>query len=596
MKVFLMISVKWEGLFLWGASHLLLFIYVFLLTFTVSGSSVSTQLVPRKGIGDRLSRDTTETPVTLNLFPEEPVQEACKPFVNVTNNQFFSPGYPGETYTNNTNCFLVVQAPPGYLVKLDFRDWFELESSPGCKHDYLEVRDGAHGFSNLLHNLFCGRNFPPMITSSDRYLWIHFRSDENIEGKGFRAVIEFIERPANLRIPEAMPCVMTIENEVEGEFGKADIDNNTMDFYKDNDMPIDCLWSITVEENWKIYLQFSEFSLEKPNDCTMNFIQVFSGKTDMSNIDQEFCGSVADTVNSKVNRMFVRFFSESKGTKTLFQANFTAFREQGTAKNVKCNEGKEFDCEDATCIDISLKCNGKYNCRFRWDEDDCVTSQSMTWSGEHIIIIMVIFSLILTGMCITFIYNCITKLIRDHRTIQEYIRQSREQQLNELEKQDNGDKRSSKSRSRSHSSPSVDSSNRYDADINVATSVAPCYVPGGDVLPILIRNEHSMSPSNGDAYNTNIYTVDSDIIPQMCDTACQTRESLFTTQGYSSGNSTPSHSIHTNSPPAPFSTFGYKKEAKYKAEAKIEMNKHEDKKRPYSVQTTKSAPDVIVTH
>lgn len=32
----------------------------------------------------------------------------------------------------------------------------------------------------------------------------------------------------------------------------------------------------------------------------------------------------------------------------------------------------EWDCEDATCISIRLRCNGNVNCRFRWDEDDCV--------------------------------------------------------------------------------------------------------------------------------------------------------------------------------------------------------------------------------
>lgn len=64
----------------------------------------------------------------------------------------------------------------------------------------------------------------------------------------------------------------------------------------------------------------------------------------------------------------------------------------------------------------------------------------------------------------------------------------------------------------------------------------------------------------------------------MCDSACQTRESLFTTQEYSSGNSSPQHSVHTDSPPAPFSTFGYKKETKFKAEAKIEVvpNKYQE--------------------
>ncbi|XP_018576629.1 uncharacterized protein LOC108915147 isoform X1 [Anoplophora glabripennis] len=184
--------------------------------------------------------------------------------------------------------------------------------------------------------------------------------------------------------------------------------------------------------------------------------------------------------------------------------------------------------------------------------------------------------------------------------LQDYLRQS-EQQLNELDKHGQEKKPSSKvgSQPRSNSSPSMDS-NRFDAANAINT---PCYVPGGDILPILVRSEHSVSPSNGDAYNTNIYTVDNDNPPEMCDSACQTRESLFTTQGYSSGNSSPNHSVHTNSPPAPFSTFGYQKDNKFKAEAKIEMvpqggrkNKYDDMRRPYSVQTTKSAPDVIVTH
>ncbi|XP_074027346.1 neuropilin and tolloid-like isoform X2 [Leptinotarsa decemlineata] len=583
-----MISLKWSGQFFWLNA---------LVSMMITIPSV------QSSAGDRYRRKASDSVPQLS---KEPVQEACKPFVNVTNNQFFSPGYPADNYTNNTDCVLVLEAPPGYLIKLDFRDWFQIEQSVECKNDFLEVRDGAHGFSTLLHSPFCGINtFPPMMTSSDRHLWIHFKSDENIEYKGFKAVYEFIRRPESLTTPEVIPCYMNHTLKEEGEFGKNDIDKDTIDIYTTHNMPIDCLWSVTVKPKWRVYLQFAEFNLEKPNDCASNFVQVFSGKTDMTACDKEFCGSIADTVLSKGNKMFVRFFSESKSNKTLFKANFTAFRDLGSDKNQKCAED-EYYCEDATCIHESLKCNGNFNCRYRWDEedDDCQNSQSNTWSGDHIIIIMVIFSLILTGMCMTFVYNCVTKIIKDHRTIQEYIRQSREQQLNELEKQEPSEKQAPSkmgSRSRSHSTQSTDS-NRFDA-INAVTNTTPCYVPGGDVLPILIRHDHSMSPSNGDAYNTNIYTVDNESPPQMCDSACQTRESLFTTQGYSSGNTTPSHSIHTNSPPAPFSTFGYKKETKFKAEAKIEMTpnnyvaKHQQQnRRPYSVQTTKSAPDVIVTH
>ena len=44
-----------------------------------------------------------------------------------------------------------------------------------------------------------------------------------------------------------------------------------------------------------------------------------------------------------------------------------------------------------------------------------------TLKEEHIIIILVIFCLILSGMCFTFVFNCVRKLIRDHRIIQVSI-------------------------------------------------------------------------------------------------------------------------------------------------------------------------------
>lgn len=196
--------------------------------------------------------------------------------------------------------------------------------------------------------------------------------------------------------------------------------------------------------------------------------------------------------------------------------------------------------------------------------------------------------------------------------------------MNELGKQqDHIEKKTRVGRSRSNSSTQSTDSHKYPTTNPMLNT--PCYVPGGELLPILIRNDHNINTNtNGDAYNNQtvpLYDTETTPQPEMCDSACQTRESLFTQHGIgsyviSSEHSTPNHSITSQhskpSPPAPFSTFGYKKEtsnnttSKYRAEAKIEMEKidgsvnnkpqYEDKRRPYSVQTTKSAPDVIVTH
>lgn len=44
-------------------------------------------------------------------------------------------------------------------------------------------------------------------------------------------------------------------------------------------------------------------------------------------------------------------------------------------KDDKCSSPDQFYCEDATCIHKSLECNGKFNCRSRFDEDGCQVSE-----------------------------------------------------------------------------------------------------------------------------------------------------------------------------------------------------------------------------
>ena len=56
-----------------------------------------------------------------------------------------------------------------------------------------QIRDGQYGFSNL-KGKYCGNKFPDEIFSSDRYLWLRFHSDDNIEYDGFEGVYEEIPR------------------------------------------------------------------------------------------------------------------------------------------------------------------------------------------------------------------------------------------------------------------------------------------------------------------------------------------------------------------------------------------------------------------
>lgn len=88
-------------------------------------------------------------------------------------------------------CF---SAPVGYMVELDFRDHFMMESANDCRYDFLEVRDGPYGYSPLIGR-YCGRTFPPWIESTGNYMWIRFRSDDILQYSGFRAVYNYKVNP-----------------------------------------------------------------------------------------------------------------------------------------------------------------------------------------------------------------------------------------------------------------------------------------------------------------------------------------------------------------------------------------------------------------
>lgn len=129
-----------------------------------------------------------------------------------------------------------------------------------------------------------------------------------------------------------------------------------------------------------------------PNECDLNFIEIFGEKTDLRHRLRHFCGSKIDIVLSKSNILHLRLFANYSVLRFSFDALFTAvtlyretegyctiryeLRENNQidifklAGNPKCISS-EFDCEDAVCIDSSLRCNGRVNCKFRYDEDTC---------------------------------------------------------------------------------------------------------------------------------------------------------------------------------------------------------------------------------
>ncbi|XP_069678374.1 uncharacterized protein Neto [Periplaneta americana] len=560
---------------------------------TASVSFVDKQVLYRSSNGHVMLRRDTADDQALK----------CKEFVvgNPDRGEFYSPNFPGN-YPNHSDCIKILAAEPGHLLRLDFRDKFDLESSNNCTYDYLEVRDGGHGFDRLI-NKFCGSNFPPMIMSTSRYLWLRFVSDDTIEGSGFTAVYESVLPPPGIEHKEIPPCEI-LATGYEGWLNSTDISSSYLEMTDKLTKPIDCMWIVNVTEGWKIQLVFKTFKLDKPNDCESNFIDIFSPNTEVKYRVRKFCSSMAEIVSSNNSILYVRYYADKKARNSTFSSVFTAFREvkkEGDRDPGGCLED-EFDCQDERCIKKELECNGIENCRFRWDDDDhCLPTKGTladTLRAEHIIIILVIFCLILSGMCFTFIFNCVRKLIHDQRIIQEHMRQSRQSRLDQVGKTRGlaPPKTASVGRSRSNSSSggaggaSLSPHHLLQAVRTAVTgsdqhishrSPAPeeCYVPGaGDLMPILLGASRSGAgtgstptdtrgittavPANGDAVfpsddhpheQQQAFEEDDDLemstfpMPEMRDNECQTRESLFM-------NTNSDRSLTPPPPPPPVSS------------------------------------------
>lgn len=151
-----------------------------------------------------------------------------------------------------------------------------------------------------------------------------------------------------------------------------------------------------------------------------------------------------------------------------------------------------------------------------------------------------------------------------------------------------------------------------------------CYVPSGDLIPVLMKHDAhppprhypSVEDEEGDGLMSSYPTA-----AETKDIECQTRESLFDTSAVPKSAAAAAAGHHYRvrpsespfRPPLGFSTFGYSRKdsdgsssttaadprpSKFRAEAVIEMDKFSSDhgQRPYSVESTKSAPDVIVMH
>ncbi|KAK5967893.1 CUB domain-containing protein [Trichostrongylus colubriformis] len=293
---------------------------------------------------------------------------------------FSSPNYPNP-YPSNTDCVRVIQARPGFDVLVRFHHHFQIETSyaadektdrgavtSDCPNDFIEFRDGRYGFSPLIGR-FCGMSIPKAdIRAKSGFLWIRFRSDELLEYKGFYASYDMVR--STDRTMNQHDCLIEHRHALDGYVGtKSLISDLALNFTGS----LDCIWLLEVPHEYSIVLYINEFSLYSPNQCGLNFFEVYSGTTSDTPL-KRYCGMTAAHVFSTHYLMYIRFYLHDANQirNTSISALYSSY-----IRLRNCSSKQLFNCGDENCIPRSLGCNGHINCPYGNDEINCHVGKSL---------------------------------------------------------------------------------------------------------------------------------------------------------------------------------------------------------------------------
>uniref|UniRef100_A0A8D0GFF0 Cubilin n=1 Tax=Sphenodon punctatus TaxID=8508 RepID=A0A8D0GFF0_SPHPU len=213
-----------------------------------------------------------------------------------------SPGYPGN-YPPNRDCYWIISTNPGLLITFAFGT-LSLEHHDNCNNDYLEIRDGLLSQDSILGK-YCSSRSPPPLQTTGPYAWIHFHSDAAVSDRGFH--ITYTTSPAD---PNCGGNYTDSDGIITSPYWPNPYMNNRQ-----------CIYIIRQPPNEKIYLSFTHMELESQSGCSLNYIEVRDGSTEMSPIIYKFCDNMLPSpITSNSNSLWIKFKSDTSVQRASFRA------------------------------------------------------------------------------------------------------------------------------------------------------------------------------------------------------------------------------------------------------------------------------------
>lgn len=103
---------------------------------------------------------------------------------------FTSPNYgTGVNYENDLTCVYKIELMTQTRLQIEFDD-FDLEDSPDCLNDYVEILNGESIDLSPSLGKFCGKKTINPIITSQRSAVVIFKTDSAINSKGFQFTVK----------------------------------------------------------------------------------------------------------------------------------------------------------------------------------------------------------------------------------------------------------------------------------------------------------------------------------------------------------------------------------------------------------------------
>ncbi|KAJ3641013.1 hypothetical protein Zmor_027542 [Zophobas morio] len=274
--------------------------------------------------------------------------EKCGRTYQANSATFSSPSYLNHNAPEDgEKCDWRITATHGEKIVLNITD-LDIEKSPDCSTDYIEIRDG-YWYKSPLLGKFCGTGKLDSITSTGSRMLISYVAKNPNGHRGFTANYEAI-------------CGGELFIDSEGHLESP----NYPEEYQPNK---ECVWKITVPDNYQVALRFQSFEVENHDGCVYDYVEIRDGFASDSTILGVHCGyKVPTDVISSSNHLLVKFVSDGSVQKGGFSATIMkeydecAMSDHGCAQDC-INTLGNYEC---TCkIGFELHSDGK-NC-----EDAC---------------------------------------------------------------------------------------------------------------------------------------------------------------------------------------------------------------------------------